>query len=87
MGEQYMTSYDFLNYTLIAGLLILFTVVSYTSYRIAQAFRAIKLLAERVGGVASNLPTIKERIKIGVLNSIGNFLNGFLKEVNINGKR
>lgn len=87
MGERHMTFYDFLNYTLIVGLLILCAVVSYASYHIAQAFRAIKLLAERVAGAANNLPTIKERIKIGILSSIGNFLNGFLKEVNINGKR
>lgn len=82
-----MTSEDFLNYTLTIGLVFLIAIISYTSYHIAEAFRAIKILAEREGGVANNLPTIKERIKIGILSSIGNFLNGFLKEVSINGKR
>lgn len=81
-----MTSQDFLNYTLTIALLAFIAVTSYAAYRIAQAFWAIKILAEKVGGVTSNLPIIKERVKIGILNSIGNFLNGFLKEVRINGK-
>lgn len=79
MGVHYMKSEDFLNYTLTIFLLVLLTIISYTSYRIARAFWALSLLMERVERTTGDLKTLRDRIKLNLLDMANYFLRKLLK--------
>lgn len=74
-----MNSQDILNYVLAVGVIVAVASFSYTSFRVAQAFKIIKLLLEK--GVSYNFEVLKDRVKFGFLDAISSMLNTFLKEV------
>ena len=69
-----MTSYDFFNYSLGIGFLILAGFLSYAAFNLSQTLKNLSSVIEKVDDVAKDAEDLKNSIKSGILTLMSMFI-------------
>ncbi len=75
-----METRDILYIALTIGVLVLAGTTAYAAFRLAQVFKALKILVEDVSETAKEVNLLKEKLKSSSISLIALLLKGLLKK-------